>query len=151
MKLNRLTALVEEMKKANDFFIAKNRIYQMTTPGTYNLVPIQDEPLWVTRNIPYSYKDDVDESDITKIVKKLKRDPQLQKDLEKELARSEHYLNLKNGVFDLDSKQLKSRGNLIFTYQLDFEYIPDSKIQDAPALESYLQTSLDYPKCPEKA
>ena len=107
--------------------------------------------LWVTKNVPEKYINDIDETDVSKIIKRLKREPSLQRDLEKELKRSERFLNLKNGVFDLDSKQLKSRGNLIFTYQLDFEYIPDSKIQDAPALESYLQTSLDYPKCPEKA
>ncbi len=151
MKLELLVTVVEEMKKANRFFIVGNRIYEMTNPGTFVIVPKSDEMLWVTKNVPEKYINDIDEADVSKIIKRLKRDPQLQKDLEAELKKSEYFLNLRNGVFDLKEKKLTKRGDLIFMYLLDFEYLPNSKIEDAPAMQSYLETSLDYPKSLEKA
>ncbi len=151
MKLEMIVTIVEEMKKANRFFISKNQIYEMTEPCTYAIIPANDETLWVTKNVPEKYIDDLDEVDVGKILKRLKRDPQLQKDLEAELKKSEYFLNLRNGVFDLKEKKLTKRGDLIFTYILDFEYLPNSKIEDAPAIQNYLETSLDYPESQEKA
>lgn len=56
------------------------------------------------------------------------------------IERGDEYLNLKNGLFNLQTKQLEShRPDLYHTTQLDFGYDPDAK---APQWEQFLGNAL---------
>jgi putative DNA primase/helicase len=55
-------------------------------------------------------------------------------------ANAKRYINLRNGLFDLDTMQLEDhRPELFFTTRFDFDYNPAA---EAPTFEKYLKTSL---------
>lgn len=77
------------------------------------------------------------------VYEKLKVDLRLQVDISGEFQRNQFFINTKNGVYDIMKKELlphdKSKK---FDYQLDFNYVKNTNINQAIALVKYLQTSL---------
>ena len=54
-----------------------------------------------------------------------------------------HYINLSNGLFNLDTMQLEPhRADLYFTTQLDFDFDPDA---EAPTFRRFVNSSLVHP------
>ena len=62
--------------------------------------------------------------------------------LNEEQKLSEKYINLRNGLYNLETNQLEAhQPGLLMTTQLDFEYDPDA---DCPNFKRFLQSSLAF-------
>lgn len=85
----------------------------------------------------------VSSSQIKEVIRRLRFMPQLQVDLEAEFWKAQMYINLKNGVYDIEQQELVyNRDEYIFDYCLSFEYRARSKLEDAPVFKRFVETSL---------
>ena len=85
----------------------------------------------------------VPSSQIKEVIRRLRFMPQLQIDLQAEFWKSQMYINLKNGVYDIERQELVfNRDKFVFDYCLSFEYRARSKLEDAPVFKRFVDTSL---------
>lgn len=93
--------------------------------------------------IPIKKRAAIKDADIDNIIRKLKCDPSISVDLSYFEECNKNYLNVLNGVIDLDNGKLtKHDSKKYFTYCLDFEYKPSSDIKDSKSFMKYVSTSL---------
>lgn len=82
---------------------------------------------------------------INNVVSKLKIDPDLQVDFDKFKDLNQNYLNVSNGVVDLDTgKLLEHDPKKYFTYSLGFNYNPEADFTKCEAFMKFAQSSLNY-------
>ena len=80
---------------------------------------------------------------IEEAFKRLQNMARLQIDLEAETQKSQMYVNLSCGIYDILRQELVPlRGQLTFDYLLDLRYRPHCKLEDAPVFKQYVETSL---------
>lgn len=80
---------------------------------------------------------------IKEVIKRLRFMPQLQIDLQSEFWKAQGYVNLLNGVYEIEQQELVyNRNELVFDYCLGFEYRDGSQLDDAPVFKRFVETSL---------
>lgn len=85
----------------------------------------------------------ISDSTLKAVIERLRYLEELQIDLDAELAKSELFINLHNGIYDIMNQQLITQdGNHIFDYCLNFSYKPGAKLDDAPNFKHFINTSL---------
>ena len=85
----------------------------------------------------------VSSSQIKEVIRRLRFMPQLQIDLQAEFWKSQMFVNLKNGVYDIKRQELVyNRDEFVFDYCLSFDYRARSKLEDAPVFKRFVETSL---------
>ena len=85
----------------------------------------------------------VSSSQIKEVIRRLRFVPQLQIDLQSEYWKSQLFVNLKNGIYDITRQELVyNRDELVFDYCLGFEYRARSKLEDAPVFKRFIESSL---------
>ena len=85
----------------------------------------------------------VSNSQIKEVIRRLRFMPQLQIDLEAEFWKSQMFVNLKNGVYDIKRQELVyNRDEFVFDYCLSFDYRARSKLEDAPVFKRFVDSSL---------
>lgn len=95
--------------------------------------------------IPKNKRASVKASLIDNIVRKLKIDPGLHIDMETACDENSDYLNVANGVIDLNSGNIQKHDpNKHFTYYLDFNYKADADITKCEAFMHFAMSSLNY-------
>ncbi len=74
---------------------------------------------------------------------RMKNFPELQVRINDECAKNREYLNLANGVFDIRTmKKVPDMSLMFFDYRYELRYIPDSTLDQAPAMNAFLLSSL---------
>lgn len=82
-------------------------------------------------------------SQIKEVIRRLRFMPQLQIDLQAEFWKSQMFVNLKNGVYDIKRQELVyNRDEFVFDYCLSFDYRARSKLEDAPVFKRFVDSSL---------
>lgn len=77
------------------------------------------------------------------VYRRIKFEIRLQKDISGNFYKAQKYLNLQNGIFSIDKGEIiRDKKDLIFDYKLDFNYISNSNIYQAPAFKNYIDTSI---------
>lgn len=85
----------------------------------------------------------VSSSQIKEVIRRLRFMPQLQIDLQAEFWKSQMFVNLKNGVYDIKRQELVyNRDEFGFDYCLSFDYRARSKLEDAPVFKRFVDSSL---------
>ena len=83
------------------------------------------------------------ESVFETVVRKLKSVPELRIDWLEENAKHRYEINMKNGVFQIMERKLTPNPrDRPFTYVLNANYIPNSKLEQAPCFRHYIKTSV---------
>lgn len=86
---------------------------------------------------PESVQSMIRDTDVKETIKRLINTPKLQLEFAEESL--EKYLNLRNGVFDVETKsKVKGREGLKFSYVLDFEYQKNVDIKMAPVFQQFV-------------
>lgn len=114
-----------------------------------------DIPPWIISKIDKSVS--VPSSAINEVTKHLIWAPERQKNLESLRQNSQFYINANNGVIDIrdgkfctNEEAEKLALNSGFTYQLDFSYNSEAKMEQALAFQKFVETSLDSGSDPDK-
>lgn len=95
--------------------------------------------------IPKDERASVKPALINNVVSKLKIDPDLQIDFDKFKDLNQNYLNVSNGVVDLDTGKLSDHDpKKFFTYSLDFNYNPEADFTKCEAFMKFARSSLNY-------
>lgn len=69
--------------------------------------------------------------------------PQLQIDLTEEFWRSQFYVNLAHGIYDImHQKLVPMRNKLVFDYFINIRYLHHCKLEDAPVFKKYVESSI---------
>ena len=77
------------------------------------------------------------------VIRRLRFMPQLQIDLQAEFWKSQMFVNLKNGVYDIKRQELVyNRDEFVFDYCLSFDYRARSTLEDAPVFKRFVDSSL---------
>lgn len=85
----------------------------------------------------------VSSSQIKEVIRRLRFMPQLQIDLQAEFWKSQMFVNLKNGVYDIKRQELVyNRDEFVFDYCLSFDYRARSTLEDAPVFKRFVDSSL---------
>ena len=85
----------------------------------------------------------VSSTKINETLLRIMRHPHLQIDMQSAFKKHQMELNLKNGVYDIQTQRLREKKpDDIFDYVLDFNYKPNSDILAAPNFRKYIQTSV---------
>ncbi|MCC8111955.1 MAG: DUF5906 domain-containing protein [Ruminococcus sp.] len=80
---------------------------------------------------------------ITECYKRLSHSTDLQRDIRADFFKTQHLLNLKNGVYDIQKKELlKSDLSYQFDYVLNFSYKENITLENTPAFKSYVKHSI---------
>ena len=110
------------------------------------LIPISDrETHTVIRYLlTDSCKAEVGTCVIKEAAERIRDMSEIQIDIEEIMSRNKYKILLKNGVFDVEKGKFSKspNGNDLFLYRLNFNYIPDSNIEKAPAFMEFVRTSL---------
>lgn len=69
---------------------------------------------------------------------------EIQIDIEEIMRRNKYKILLENGVYDVEKENFNNspNENELFLYKLNFNYIPDSKLDNAPVFAEFVKTSL---------
>lgn len=85
----------------------------------------------------------VSSSAIKECYKRLVFLPELQRDMEEKFFENQYLLHVTNGVFDIMQQELLQHDiRYCFNYMLNFNYIPDRQLSDAPVFKRYVETSI---------
>lgn len=77
------------------------------------------------------------------VYQKLCVDDRLQVDIDGETEKNRMYINTTNGVYDIGNQLLIPHdGTRKFIYELDFEYIKNAVIDEAPSFKAFVESSL---------
>ena len=80
---------------------------------------------------------------IREAMKRIRFMPSLQIDLKAQFWKSQLYVNLTSGIYDIMKQEtVPLRNKLVFDYCLNIRYIPHSKLEDAPVFKHFVETSL---------
>ena len=75
--------------------------------------------------------------------KRIRSTSELQIDVTERFYEGEKVINLLNGVYSVESHRMdENRDKYCFNYVLNFNYIPHSKLSQAPVFEKFVRTSL---------
>lgn len=95
--------------------------------------------------IPKDKRASVKNSIINNIAIKLRIDPDMQVDFDNFKDLNRNYLNVSNGVVDLDTgKLLEHDPKKYFTYSLGFNYTPEADFTKCEAFMKFARSSLNY-------
>lgn len=95
--------------------------------------------------IPKNEQSSVKPALINNVIGKLKMDPNLQVNFEEYRDNNQNYLNVSNGVVDLNTGAvLPHDPTRYFTYCLEFSYVPDADYTQSKAFMQFARSSLNY-------
>ncbi len=110
------------------------------------LIPMSDRETYaVVRSlIDYEDRAKIGTYVIKEAAERIRDMSETQTDIEDIMSRNKYKILLENGVFDVEKgKFIKSPNkNDLFLYRINFSYIPDSKLDKAPAFVEFVKTSL---------
>lgn len=116
----------------------------------FRIIPKTDIPSWILQHIDEKSDGCIPNSVLDDVAKSLIRDYKHKMDKEELAVKGQFYLNLNNGVYNIETDEFIDGGaavtkakELCFTYRLDFNYIKESVIDDAPEFKHFLASSLD--------
>lgn len=80
---------------------------------------------------------------IREAMKRVRYMPALQINLQEKFWKSQMYVNLTNGIYDIIKQDIvPMRNELVFDYCIHIRYIPNSKLDDAPVFRHFVETSV---------
>ena len=80
---------------------------------------------------------------IKEAIKRIRFSPQLQIDLTEEFWKSQRYVNLTHGIYDIMRQELVPlRSEFVFDYFINIRYLPHRKLEDAPVFKKYVESSI---------
>ena len=80
---------------------------------------------------------------IREAMKRVRFMPALQINLQKEFWKSQMFINLTSGIYDIIKQEtVPLRNELVFDYCIRIRYIPNSKLDDAPVFRHFVETSV---------
>ena len=81
------------------------------------------------------------------VYEKLSVDNRLQVDIDGEAEKNRMYVNTRTGVYDIATQEIVLRdGTRKFNYELDFEYVKRSTLEQAPEFKAFVDSSLGLDK-----
>lgn len=99
----------------------------------------------IMRFIPAKERSAIKPSLINNVISKLKMNPALQVNFDSKKDLSQNYLNVANGVVDLDTGQFAEHDpKKFFTYSLGFNYFPEADYTTCEAFMKFARSSLNY-------
>ena len=140
---------VNYLKENTPYLVSNGNLYLWNQDHRcFLLMRRMDIPPWIISKIDKSVS--VPSSAINEVTKHLIWAPERQKDLETLRQHSQFYINANNGVIDIrdgkfctNEEAEKLALNSGFTYQLDFSYNSEAKMEQAQAFQKFVETSLD--------
>ncbi len=109
----------------------------------YSRISADECEAFIIALLPPEMQIAISNSQVKEVIRRLRFMPQLQIDLQNAFWKAQMYVNLANGVFSIDDKELVyNRDELIFDYCLSFEYRARSKLEDAPNFKRFVESSL---------
>ncbi len=80
---------------------------------------------------------------IREAMKRVRYMPALQINLQEKFWKSQMYVNLTNGIYDIIKQDIvPMRNELVFDYCIHIRYIPNSTLDDAPVFRHFVETSV---------
>jgi P4 family phage/plasmid primase-like protien len=80
---------------------------------------------------------------IREAMKRIRFIPSLQIDLKAQFWKSQMFINLTSGIYDIIKQEtVPLRNELVFDYCIRIRYIPNSKLDDAPVFRHFVETSV---------
>lgn len=121
-----------------------DKVAYFRTPTHYQHISDEDTIYLIPLLLEPSVRTKISSSCIAECAKRLRLLPELQWNLTEEFWKQQLFLNVQNGVYDIMSQELRERKpEDKFNYILNFKYLPDKKLDDAPVFKKFLETSLD--------
>ena len=147
---------VNYLKENTPYLVSNGNLYLWDQDHRcFLLMRRMDIPPWIISKIDKSVS--VPSSAINEVTKHLIWAPERQKNLESLRQNSQFYINANNGVIDIrdgkfctNEEAEKLALNSGFTYQLDFSYNSEAKMEQAQAFQKFVETSLDSGSDPDK-
>lgn len=100
------------------------RIYEKTEKEWVK-IPEHKLPIKIRSVFTKEESETISSACIKEVIERLIQDPELQVEFTDETE--ERYVNVKNGVFDVESAELINDGAFCFSYMLDFNYVEKDK------------------------
>lgn len=116
--------------------------------GTYYRCVVDQDISMILTNL-ICEGDRVELSPITPktVYEKLSVDNRLQVDIDGEAEKNRMYVNTRTGVYDIATQEIVLRdGTRKFNYELDFEYVKRSTLEQAPEFKAFVDSSLGLDK-----
>lgn len=147
---------VNYLKENTPYLVSNGNLYLWDQDHRcFLLMRRMDIPPWIISKIDKSVS--VPSSAVNEVTKHLIWAPERQKNLESLRQNSQFYINANNGVIDIrdgkfctNEEAEKLALNSGFTYQLDFSYNSEAKMEQAQAFQKFVETSLDSGSDPDK-
>ena len=138
--------LYQELIKRESMVFCNGASYIWT--GTYyRCVVDQDIAMIITNLVCAEDRVDLSPSTPKTVFQKLCVDSRLQVDIEGEAERNGMFVNTKKGIYDIVNQVLIPHdGERKFNYELDFEYVKGSTLEEAPVFRDFVESSLGLDK-----
>ena len=121
----------------------------------YRLLARGDIPPWILSQMDSSA--DIPPSFITDAIKRILWHPGIRVNYSEVLKQAQFLLNVRNGVYNIEDGSFASgeaakklAKDSYFTYCLQFSYIENASLDNAPVFRQFLETSLEADEVPDK-
>lgn len=112
-------------------------------PLCYRRISVDQEETLIFNLLDEQAQIAVSNVQIREAMKRIRFIPSLQIDLKAQFWKSQLYVNLTSGIYDIMKQEtVPLRNELVFDYCINIRYIPHSNLEDAPVFKHFVETSL---------
>ena len=137
------TAEVYKRATSNGKFrVNKGKLY-LYEKGKWKKMTVMETPIQIRQLFDPSERLLISSRVISEVIARMEQDPEMQ--MEFVDATKFNYVNLHNGIFDLDTKKMIAHSKeMPFSYELDFSYIVNQQDRKMPTFNEFAKAS--FPK-----
>lgn len=126
-----------------------NRQPYLNRTWQYQCITMEDAEAVVAQTLTPTDSLRVSKSKIAECIKRLMLHPDLQIDMHTAFYKHQYELNLRNGVYDIMTRKLRPhKTDDTFDYILDFDYMPNCKLERTTAFKKFVETSVQMKNLP---
>lgn len=126
-----------------DILFFENKTSIIRLPLYYKRIDSEELEALILNLLDQKAQITVSNSQIREVMKRIRFAPQLQISLSNEFWKGQGYVNLVNGIYEVYKQRLVPvHSEYKFDYLINIQYIPNSKLEDAPIFKKYVESSI---------